>query len=176
MTEQPLIILGTTERFTLWTLHNIEGIAGGEEMVVLRSRQTFGALPRILEEKIPGKRRIKVTEMLNKVAEEVYRSGPESVIDRCRDAASAILGTYLEDRGITDFENDLGKLIKKLSNSSEPKRLTETCAETIRLLHPRVKPSEQEKLKARPISEQDAELAVQCLSTILCEMGWGKWF
>jgi len=176
ITVQRLIILGTTSRFSLWTIHNLEGIAGGEEMVVLRSRQTFGALPRILMENIPQLRRVKVMEMLNKLSEEVYKSGPESVTDRCRDAASAILGSYLEERGIAKFEDDLGKLIRKFSDSAEPKKLVINCAETIRQLHPRVKPAEQEKWKSRPIVEQDAELAVQCLGTILCELEWGKWF
>jgi len=39
----------------------------------------------------------------------------------------------------------------------------------------RGKPSEQEKRIFRPINEQDAELAVQYIGTILCELGWARW-
>lgn len=170
LTLQPLFVLGTTERFTLWTLVSIEGIAGGEEMVVLRSRQTFGSLPRILMENIPELRRTKVMEMLNKVSEEVYKSGPESVIDCCRDAASAILGAYFNED-----EKDLGPLVKKLSSPPDHREVSRDCADLVRLFHARAKPSEQAKRKPRPITEQDAELAVQCLGTLLCELGWARW-
>jgi hypothetical protein len=45
----------------------------------------------------------------------------------------------------------------------------------VRLFHGRGKTAVQEKLAVRPLREQDAELAVQCAGTILCEPGWADW-
>jgi len=42
-------------------------------------------------------------------------------------------------------------------------------------LHARAKPVERAKRPMRPVREQDAELAIQCVGTILCELGWAEW-
>lgn len=112
--RQPLVLLGAGDRFTIWTIADVEISVMREEVVVLKARRTFGALPEILEVEIPEARRKTVIEKLEKLSVEIFRAGPESIIDRARDAASAMLGTYVEQKGIAEFKLDLEKLINKI--------------------------------------------------------------
>jgi len=68
---------------------------------------------------------------------------------------------------------DLGNLIKKLK--SERRVVAENSANIIARLHARAKPSEQEKRELRPVREQDADLAVRCVGSLLCEIGFAEW-
>lgn len=43
------------------------------------------------------------------------------------------------------------------------------------MLHSRAKPSEQERRDLRVIREQDANLAVQCVGALLCEIDFAEW-
>jgi len=175
--DQPLVLMGLSDAFTVWTVTSVEKTATGEDVVSLKSRQSFGVLPKLLLHNIPELRRAKVQETIQMLTEEIYRAGPESVIDRTRDAAAAILGTYVEHKKIAKYELDLGPLIKKLATEPkvEKKQIVTSASEIIRIFHARVKPSEQEKRRTRQIVEQDAELAVQCVGAILCDLGWAKW-
>lgn len=176
-TEQTLVVLGNKVRYAVWSLVGIETTVTGEELATLRSRQSIGVLPRIWPEAIPEIGREAVLLAVSKLAEEIYRAGPESVIDSAREAATAILSAYLRDCADIGPGLDLGNLAKELDRLPDERRrrIAFHSAETIRLFHPRRKNAEQEKRPFRSIREQDGELAVQCLATILCELGWAEW-
>lgn len=174
---QPLVVLGYAEQFTVWTVVSIELSVTGEEVVALRSRAAIGALPEVRWNRIPEEGKAQVKKTLEILAEDIYRAGPESVIDRARDAASAILGAYLVDKGRGNLMQDLGKIVKALNDIPGDERLN-ICmngGDIIRILHPRAKPSEQARRLLRPIREQDAELAVQLIGTMLCDLRWAEW-
>lgn len=171
--QQVLVILGAEDSFTVWTVINIEKMASGEELATLKARQGIGALPRLNPGAIPEAGRGKVLTALDKLVEDIYRAGPESVVDRAREAATAILSAYLQDREIARPGLDLDVLIKKMEGES--KVVAANAANIVRLFHGRGKSAVQEKLPVRALCEQDAELAVQCVGTILCELGWADW-
>lgn len=100
---QPLIILGNAEQFTVWTVVSVEMSLTGEEIVALRSRSSFGALPIIDIEGIPSSEKDKVLSVIDKLTEDIYRAGPESVIDRAREAATAILSAHLQSEGSAKY-------------------------------------------------------------------------
>lgn len=174
---QPLVILGHKQRITLWAVVSSEILLTGEEIVALRSRVTFGALPEPLWDKVPQQGMAQVKKTLDILAADLHRAGPESVIDRARDAASAILSAFVVDRKLADATKDLGHLVSVLMNLPRGDR-PNICAnggDIIAILHPRPKPSEQAMRPLRPIREQDAELAVQLIGTMLCDLGWAEW-
>lgn len=171
--QQLLVTLGSEDSFSIWSVVGSEKIATGEELVTLKARQSIGALPRLHHDAIPEVGREKVRVALDKLAEDIYRAGPESVADRAREAATAVLGAYLQDQGIAKPGLDLDALIKKMDEES--KIVAANAANIVRLFHGRGKTAVQEKLVVRPLREQDAELAVQCVGTILCELGWADW-
>lgn len=176
--EQLLLALGAGESFTIWSLVSIETSMNGDEIVTLRARTTFGSLPALKKSRIPSSALPDVIQALEKLSEDIFRAGPESVIDRARDAAAVILSAYVQVEGIAGNGLDLGELVKKISNIPNEKRKHNVINATdiVRRLHSRAKSSEQEKRsEIRRICEQDAEFAVQCIGSILCDLSWAEW-
>lgn len=169
--ELPIVLLGVDDRFSAWTIINVEAIATGEDLVTLKARSSFGILPLVDESKIPEAFRAKLHEALGTFVDEVHRSAPASVIDRARDVAvHALLAFYNLQK---DDALDLGKLIKRLE--SDGRIIAENSANIIARLHARAKPSEQARRDLRPVREQDTDLAVQCVGALLCEIGLAEW-
>lgn len=171
--QQLLVILGSEESFSIWVVVGIEKIATREELVILKARQSVGVFPRLHRSAIPEAGRDKVVRALDKLTEDIHRAGPESIADRAREVATAVLGTYLQDRGLAKAGTDLDALVKKMEGDN--RIMAANAANIVRLFHGRGKTAIQEKLAIRPLRDQDAELAVQCIGTILCELGWADW-
>jgi len=164
---------------TPWAVVNVETIHTGEELVTLKARQSIGVLPRLRLDQVPESARSNIIEKLEALENDFQRAGVESVVDRSREAASAILSAYLQKGGDEGAKGkDLGPLVKRLSDSSSPNgnRVLACAAEIPQRLHSRAKHAEQEKRGTiHPIREQDAELAVLCVGTMLRDMGWADW-
>lgn len=175
---QSLVVLGKEKSSTIWSIIHIETSFTGEEMVTLKARQSFGAFPEINWSVVPVEAVSTVREKLCVLEDDYHRAGTESVIDRAREAATAILSGYLQQCGIIKAKGkDLGGLINLLKeyNGKDEQRVIACAAEIPQRLHSRAKTSEQEKREIRPLREQDAELAVQCIGVMLCDLGWAKW-
>jgi hypothetical protein len=172
--QRPLFILGNERGFTLWSLVDVETTVSGESLIYLKSRKVFGALPDLNESAVPTVHYNRIVEKLDILSEDLYRAGPESVIDRCREAATAILSGYLQEEGVTSPGKDLGDLAKAYDNFNQQNQVIAGQARTIARLHSRGKNSEQEKRGVRPPTETDAELSVQAVGLIIRELGWDK--
>lgn len=170
-----LVALGTRDAFTLWTVIGIERIVTGEDMVTLRARSTFGVLPEVHADLIPAIGRNGVLQTMDKVVEAAYRAGPESVIDRCRDAAQVAMGVWMADK----FEDnalrltELARQAKALEGrAGESTVVTVAVAKAIARLHARCKPNEQLKRESRLPVEGDAESAIAMLGLLYREFRW----
>jgi hypothetical protein len=161
------VLLGRDKRFTIHTIIDVEVIATGEDLVTLKARSGLGVLPVVDESKLPEEHARRVQESLSAFADEAHRASPVSVIDRARDAASQILIAHYK------VAKDLGDLGKKLEQDEQV--IAAAAARIIARLHARAKPSVQEGRSLRAVREQDAQLAIQCVGTILCELGWAEW-
>lgn len=93
------------------------------------------------------------------------------MIDRARDVATYALLAFLNIP--KEKAMDLGDLVKILKTKEFA--IVESTANIIARLHARAKPSEQEKRSLLPIREQDVDLTVQCIGTLLCEIGYAEW-
>lgn len=174
---QPLVVIGSDTSFTIWTILSLEGSTAGEFLLTLRGRETFGALPQLKVSAIPSACRQAVVGAVAKLRDEIFRAGAGSVVDRARDAASAALSGYLQNLGAIGQGRELDELIKKLNGLEDPhrKRVAAAAADIVRLFHSREKPSTQERLPVNPVREQEAQLAVYCIGSLLCELGWAEW-
>lgn len=171
--DKPIFLIGCEDSFTIWSLVNIETTATGDELIIIRARKSIGALPNLYKEKILKADGKSVVDYVDKLEEDLYRAGPESIVDRSREAATAILSKYLQSEGLAANGKDLNDLAdlclkKKLE-------IVTNSAKTIARLHARGKHAEQEKRSPRRITEQDAETAVQLVGLILCDIDWGEW-
>src|SRR5713226_2281075 len=172
------VVLGTRQSPTFWKIIDIETISTGEELVTLKSRTWFGVLPELNTDKILDESdRAKVVETIERLADTIYRAGPESVIDRARDAASAIMLAALRQEGAKVRAKDLSDAIKRFEKHNKLKKLQilQNAARIIARLHSRAKPSEQERSSPPNVCEQDGELAVLSVGTILRDLGWANW-
>lgn len=176
--RQRLVVLGADQSFSVWTITNEETTHTREIFVTLKARKSFGALPQVDWNLIPDKSGL-VREKIESLHDDIFRAGAESVVDRAREAATAILSSYLQSEGVADASGkDLGVLNEMLDkrNGKHGQRIVRCAAEIPQRLHSRAKHAEQEKHdEIRPICEQDAELAVQCVGVMLCDLGWARW-
>ncbi len=170
--DQPLLLLGFDDRFTVWMIISVERMSIGEELVTLKLRQSLGTLPVVNSGQLPENYRAGLLEKLDKLADDIYRAGPESVIDRARDVASLSAIAFFRATG--SEAKELAAMAERLERDSK-KYVAANCAKIIALLHSRAKPTEQIKRDPRSLREQDAELAVLCAGTLLCEFGWAEW-
>lgn len=175
--SQRTIVLGSKRAPTFWTVVGVETISTGEDLITLRARTSFGALPELRIDQIPAKERTVISSKLEKLTDEVYRAGADSVVDHCRESTTAILSARLREVLPDSLGLDLGGLIKVFEGNESLKHHQNVIniAKTISRFHPRRKTSEQEKRDLRPIHEQDAQLAVLGVGSVLCDLGWAEW-
>jgi len=165
----PLIVLGTSTQFTIWSVIDVETSISGETILFLKARKTIGALPKVNYSLIDEQCRIQIKDKLDLLSDDIYKAGPDSIVDRTREAASAIINAYLLSNEHILKSRDLGKLVSPLRDKAK-KHIVANCADTLAKLHSRTKHVEQDNKELRPINESDAELAVQLIATILLEL------
>jgi len=183
--KQPLVILGYEPNATIWTIVSIETTLLREEVVALRSRKTIGMLPVIKGEFFQDLEKLKQNEhpsALEILERDINLATPESVVDRSREAAVEILNVFLYQKNskvdkIEDLGGTLNAFKGYLSESNKDKEyvIVQCAAKIIQRLHPRNKVVEQVNRDIPPVEEQNAELAIQCVGAILCDLGFASW-
>lgn len=170
--DKKLIALGVAEAYTLWRIVHAERIVTGETLLTLRARSSLGVLPELNASVVPVDAREKAIETLGKLSEAAYRSGPESIVDRAKDAAQWCIGAWLAAlKGDPKFRtHDLGKITNALEG--EAVSVTQNVGRALARLHARGKPNVQEERETRPVTEDDAEFALAAVGMILREIGW----
>jgi hypothetical protein len=164
------VLLGDQKRFSIWKIIDLEVIATGEEMITLKALSSLGLIPELIEKVIPPDELPLIQDKLNILLDDMYTASCESVVDCCREAATAIIGAFVKRP-----EKDLGKLVNCLSTPEHPFRIAHKAAGIINDLHPRRKTAETRSRDLRRITDEDAQLAIHCVTTILVEFGWGRW-
>jgi hypothetical protein len=170
------IALGVMDAYTLWNVLSIERISTGEYLFTLRARASLGSLPELWLETVPEEGRRQIQERLEKVVEAAHRAGPESIVDRCKDAASAMLSLWLyafysENKA---RELDIGELVKLMQKHDElkQKHVIINAANILARLHARAKPNEEVRRGGRALTESDAECCMSLIGVLMREFGW----
>lgn len=173
---QSIVVLGKEKSSTIWSIIHIETSFTGEEMVTLKARQSLGALPAVNFQSLPPPDAKNIQEALQTLEDDYHLASPESVVDRANEAATRILNAYLflcegkTQDSLYKATLAIGKLAAEVK-----KEVARNAADIVRLLHGRTKYAVQKENNARVIREQDAELAVQCIGVMLCDLGWAEW-
>lgn len=169
--HRPLyVLLGDERRFTVWKLVDVEVVTSGEELITLKALTTFGILPELLESEIPENELDLIRTQLGKVVDDMYTATADSIVDCCREGATAVLGAYLGKPNL-----DLGQLKNHLAKLDPPKLIAVNMADTLAKLHSRRKTAELRSRGLRPITDEDAQIAVSCLGMLLVELNWARW-
>jgi hypothetical protein len=178
MTSLPKVILGKTPHHTFWKILSIETQYDGNPLLTLKAISNFGTVPDLVINQVPVIAQKTIQDALENVEVAANRLGPIETVDACRNALSIVFGALAGNAGL-----DLGKGInqrieKNQANAKSSKTngqdlITQT-ADIVRRLHPRGKASEKEKYQTRAISQEDANLALNCLWFVLVELCWAK--
>jgi hypothetical protein len=170
------VVLGKEKSSTIWNIIHVETSFTGEELVTLKARQSLGALPDLNFAKLPAQNGNSIQEALQTLEDDYHLASPESVVDRANEAATRILNAYL-DLKESSSQNSLFKAIKAASelDQKDKKDVARDAANIVRLLHGRTKYAVQQDKNVRSVREQDAELAVQCIGVMLCDLEWAEW-
>ncbi len=170
----PTVILGWEPHITFWRIVSIECNLVGTPVLSLRAKHSLGDTPELIEAKIPPELVQPLAEAMEKVEASVNRLSPIDVIDRCRDAL-AIAFSHKAGDMTKDLVVSINGYIVANASDKEPKEdLCSWCGRIVARLHPRGKHNERIQKKLRPPTDSDADLALQCLKTVLIEFGWAR--
>jgi hypothetical protein len=170
--QDQVVLIGTKEIFTKWIIVGIEPSHSGEEIVTLRAQNSNDVIPSINFNKIRKEDRSIVTEKYEKFLDVVYTSSVESIVDRACEACLAIILSKLREsnpdiKGLTlDKALEASTKDEKLSK----RKILQTAADLLKLLHSRGKQSFQEQHNTRSLNYHDAQAAVECLSIVINEL------
>lgn len=170
--QQLLVALGAGEAVSLWRVLAVEKIASGEDLVTLRARSNFGALPEVREKAIPEGARLEVLEAIERVVDGAFRSGSASLVDLCRDGLVVVLSRWLHDQepDASILHKDLSKLVAAVEKRGDV--ALSAAGKLVARLHNRGKSNVQLEKGTRPLTEEDAELALNAFGFVLQEVGW----
>ncbi|MBC3766980.1 hypothetical protein [Neptunicella marina] len=174
----PKVILGKSPHHTYWKILSIETQFDGKPLLTLKAMTSFGAVPELMLNQVPEIAQTLIQDALENVEIAANRIGAIETVDACRNALSIVLGT-LADNLELELGQGINHRIKKnqanaKNSNANGQDLIIHSAEIVRRLHPRGKSNEKEKHKTRPVSQEDANLALNCLWFVLVELGWAR--
>jgi hypothetical protein len=165
-----VLVLGDVSRPSMHTILDIERLASGEELITMRTRASIGVLPELMSQVIPQTYAALVMEQYKKAARAAFRDDADSVVDRCREAASAALNAALSSDLDAEKAKDLGALASAFDKAE--KQVIGNAARILARLHARAKTTERQNNDTRPLTEGDAECALALLGIIYRELRW----
>lgn len=172
----PKIVLGEAPFQTNWKILAIETQFDGKPLITIKALSSFGTMPELITNQIPTLSKAKLINAVENVEAVANRLGSVETVDACRSALSIVLGALAGDLTL-DLGAGIARRIKsnqERNNKGNGQDLVTHSADIVRRLHSRGKPNEEVKLNTRPVSDEDANLALKCLWFILVELGWAK--
>ena len=169
-----VLTIGGGDRGLVHQILDVKRLATGEELITLRTRANMSGLPELIAALIPERYAALVVEQYEKAASSVYRDDAESVIDRCREAASAALnaGRFEKTDDDTAYSKDLGVLGTFFV--AQGMEVAGNAALILAQWHSRGKSAERINRNTVPPSEMDAHAAVSLLGLIYRELRWTR--
>ena len=173
----PLVVLGWKSSPTFWRILQIENISTGEELVYLRARNSLGILPELdfTKNSISLGDQNEISNKYELLVNDLHVSTAQSIVDHCRDVAEVLLRSKIRQKDSSFNGGELDSLIKRFSEKyPDDFRLISHYSNIIRQFHQRRKTALQDKSNVRPILEEDAELTVNCISSMIRDLGLAK--
>lgn len=167
----PIVALGSNPHISYWNIVSIERNFMGTPVLSLRARHSLGDIPELIESAIPERIRKPVIQELGKVESSMNRLGPDEVVDRCRGVLSLVFGT-LSDKAGMDLSKAIEAYVRKHADNRDD--LCSWSGKIVARLHSRTKPNEKMAKELRAVTDDDANLALECMKFVLIERGWAR--
>ena len=177
-------VLGDNNAQSYWTVVFSEKMGLEAHYLTLKSKTYFGVLPEVNRSAIPEANRQDILQALDAVVEAAPIQAPQPVIDACRNAACHMISAQFPGSN-PDGKKDLGYVIKWLIKAGQiescahaasaiPCLLDVASGHLINRLHSRAKANAAAQHGTRPVSRQDANLAVDAIAFLLQDFGWAE--
>lgn len=167
----PKVILGSDPFVSFWKIVSIETSSLDIPVLTLKALYSLGDLPELAAKRASRSATRLFREAWEHLNDSIHRGSPSAIVDRCRDVLSVVFGEK-----VGALEKDLGhsinEFVKVSGKGSES--LVSYAGRIVARLHSRGKPNEQHAKSLRPLSDEDAQLAVRCVGLVLVETGWAK--
>ena len=174
-------VLGHSGGQSYWTVVLSER-AVDAHYLTLKSKTYFGVLPEVNRSTIPEANRQDILLALDAVVEAAPIQAPQPVIDACRNAACHMISAQFPGSN-PGGKKDLGHVVKWLIKAGQiescahaasaiPCLLDVASGHLINRLHSRAKANAAAQHGTRPVSRQDANLAVDAIAFLLQDFGW----
>lgn len=175
-------VLGDNNAQSYWTVVFSEKMGLEAHYLTLKSKTYFGVLPKVNHDAIPEANRQDIRLALDAVVEAAPIQAPQPVIDACRNAACHMISAKFPGSN-PNGKKDLGHIVKWLikvgkiescghAASAIPCLLGVSSGHLINQLHSRAKANAAAQHGTRPVSQQDANLAVDAIAFLLQDFGW----
>ena len=177
-------VLGDNNAQSYWTVVFSEKMGFEAHYLTLKSKTYFGVLPEVNHDAIPEPNRQDILQALDAVVEAAPIQAPQPVIDACRNAACHMISAKFPGSN-PNGKKDLGHIVKWLikvgkigscghAASAIPCLLGVSSGHLINQLHSRAKANAAAQHGTRPVSQQDANLAVDAIAFLLQDFGWAE--
>ena len=164
-------VLGDNNAQSYWTVVFSEKMGLEAHHLTLKSKTYFGVLPEIDRNAIPEANRQDILQALDAVVEAAPIQAPQPVVDACRNAACHMITAKFPESNPTG-EKDLGPMVRWLNDNKHKTKAG--VADIINRLHSRAKANAAAQHGTRPVSQQDANLAVDAVAFLLQDFGWAE--
>ena len=164
-------VLGDNNAQSYWTVVFSEKMGFEAHYLTLKSKTYFGVLPEVNHDAIPEANRQDILQALDAVVEAAPIQAPQPVIDVCRNAACHMITAKFPESNPTG-EKDLGPIVRWLNDNKHQTKAD--AADIINRLHSRAKANAAALHGTRPVSQQDANLAVDAIAFLLQDFGWAE--
>lgn len=163
--------LGDSNAQSYWTVVFAEKVGPEAHYLTLKSKTYFGVLPEVNRDAIPEANRQDILRTLDAVVEAAPIQAPQPVIDACRNAACHMISAQFPESNPTG-EKDLGPMVRWLNGNEH--RTKADAADIVNRLHSRAKANAAAQHGTRPVSQQDANLAVDAIAFLLQDFEWAE--
>jgi len=171
-----ILAIGSPEAASFWRIVQTEMLVTRAVMVTLKALSAYDILPALEDAQVAEEFRPDVRKALDKVLDAAFRESPDSVVDRCRNALTVVISRWLAQRGADArvLELDLAKVCDAVAEKPHERFCPANMGRTVAQLHNRSKENVVVRKGLRPLTEEDAELAVQAVGLTLRDLGWAK--
>jgi len=178
------IILGQEGIKSSWIAVMVERVVSLGLVVTLKAKTFLGVLPDVNRDALPEGNRQDILLSLNAVVDAASIQAPQAVVDACRNAASHMISAKFPASN-PDGKKDLGDIVKWLIAQGKLEKCTDaadsllylmeaSASHLVNRLHSRGKANGPAQNGTRPLSSEDANLAVSAVAFLLQDFGWAE--
>ena len=171
------VLLGQKGSQSSWSVVLAEQDLSSGLVLTLKAKTFLGVLPDVDASALPDNNRQDILYALDAVVETASTQDPQAAVEASKNAVyELVLAKY--PQSITRVADELGVMAKWLCNNVDEHgnkmQSRGTAVDIVNKLHSRGKANAAKARNTRPLSLEDANLAVSAVAFLLQDFGWAE--